>query len=480
MRKVSDIATELQPHQQRVLERLRTQPGLVVAHGLGSGKTLSSLAVAEDTGGTTQVVVPAALQANYKKEIDKHVVDPQSSYLVSSLQREALRPKSEARAPVDTLIVDEAHRLRDPGTKAQQAIKQIPAKKRVLLTGSSLYNRPFDLASLVNVAADAPVFPGNQADFDRRYVGSKVVDPGWWARNIRGVRPGSVPVLKNTEELQKHLSHWVDYHENGKENFPNRVDESVEVPFSEEQKRIYDTVMDRAPGWVKYKVKNNLPPNKQESKDLNAFLSAARQVSVSPGGMQHGLSPEEAASRSPKVQRAVERLLEARKANPNHRAVVYSNFLDAGIAPYEALLQKNQIPYGKFTGDMPKSQRDQLVSAYNEGKTPVMLLSSAGGEGLDLKGTRQIQVLDPHFNKEKIEQVIGRGIRYKSHEHLPEDQRSVKVEQYYSTENEPGALGKLLGRKRPGSVDEYLRQLSSDKDRLNQQVRQLLSKKEAA
>lgn len=474
MEKRADVITELKPHQQRVRDRIAAQPGLVVAHGLGSGKTLSSLAAAEALGGKAKIVVPAALVSNYRKEIAKHVVDPKAEYKLDTLQREAIRGKDDVDDPVNLLVVDEAHRLRDPGSKTQAAIKRQDAQKRMLLTGSAMYNRPFDLASLVNVAADSPIFPSNQSDFDRQYIGERVVDPGWWARNVRGVRPGVVPVLKNVPALKERLQHWVDYHENSTEGFPNRIEENVEVPFSKDQKKIYDAVMNKAPAWVKYKVHAGLPPSKQESKDLNAFLSAARQVSVTPGGLQEGLTPEQAALMSPKVQKAVERLIEAQKANPDHRAVVYSNFLDAGIAPYEALLQKNQIPYGKFTGEMPKRERDKLVADYNEGKLRALLLSSAGGEGLDLKGTRQIQVLDPHFNKEKIEQVIGRGIRYKSHEHLPEDQRNVKVEKYYSVEDEPGFLKKLVGKKRDGSVDEYLRQLSEDKDRLNQQVRELL------
>jgi len=41
------VTTPLEPHQQRVIDRLMNQDGLVVAHGLGSGKTLSSIAAAE-------------------------------------------------------------------------------------------------------------------------------------------------------------------------------------------------------------------------------------------------------------------------------------------------------------------------------------------------------------------------------------------------------------------------------------------------
>jgi superfamily II DNA/RNA helicase len=186
------------------------------------------------------------------------------------------------------------------------------------------------------------------------------------------------------------------------------------------------------------------------------------------------MTPEEAAEISPKVQTAIKRLTESMEKNPEHRAIVYSNFLDAGISPYEAALKKRNIPYGKFTGEVSKSERDRIVQDYNAGKLKALLLSSAGGEGLDLKGTRQIQILDPHWNKEKLEQVIARGIRYKSHADLPEDQRHVNVEQYVSVLPSPSTLGKLVGMKRPGGTDEYLRTLSDEKDRLNQQMRELL------
>jgi hypothetical protein len=240
------------------------------------------------------------------------------------------------------------------------------------------------------------------------------------------------------------------------------------------QTSIYESVLGTAPPWLKYKVENKLPLSKSESKDLNAFANAVRQVAVSPGGFDTSLSPLQAAQRSPKITKAFNKFTEGLAANPAHKAVVYSNYLDAGLRPYEALLQAKGIPYGKFTGEMKKKERDQLVKDYNEGRLNALLVSSAGGEGLDLKGTRQIQILDPHWNKEKLEQVIGRGIRYKSHAHLPEDQRKVDVEHYVSTHQEPGFLAKLMGQQRRGGVDEYLRQLSEEKDMVNRQIRELL------
>lgn len=64
-----------------------------------------------------------------------------------------------------------------------------------------------------------------------------------------------------------------------------------------------------------------------------------------------------------------------------------------------------------FTGALTKEQKNQAVQRYNEdnGKPKVLLVSSSGGEGLDLKGTGLVQILEPHFNKSKIQQVVGRA-----------------------------------------------------------------------
>lgn len=474
--KIADIQTELQPHQERVVRRIQGQPGLVVAHGMGSGKTLTSIAAAERLKGPTTVLAPAALQSNYAKEMKKHIKGtPEAQYDVGSLQRSALTgevPKSKL------LIVDEAHRLRDPSSHARKAVREADTEKRMLLTGTSLYNRPYDLASLVNVAAGDNIFPGAQSDFDKRYIGEKITQPGFIAKHFRGVKPGSTPVLKNEGELGKKLQQWVDFHENSNEQFPSRKDEVVNVTMGPKQQELYDFAMKKAPAWVRYKVQNGLPPSKAESKELNAFASATRQISNSPGGFEQGMDYDTAAAQSPKLQEAFRRLQEGIAKNPDHRALIYSNFLESGLHPYETMLKGKGIPYGKFTGELGKTERDHMVKQYNEGALKALMLSSAGGEGLDLKGTRQIQVLDPHWNKEKIEQVIARGIRYKSHEHLPEDQRHVDVEHYVSQLPEPGMLKKLIGGKRPGGIDEYLRTMSASKDELNQKVRELLKQPE--
>lgn len=57
----------------------------------------------------------------------------------------------------------------------------------------------------------------------------------------------------------------------------------------------------------------------------------------------------------------------------------------------------------------------------------IILGTSVTSEGIDFKNIREIHVLDPWYHLYKIEQIIGRGIRFCSHINLPEKERNVTV-----------------------------------------------------
>jgi hypothetical protein len=170
------VTTELQPHQQRVVDRMADpdQRGLIVHHGLGSGKTLTSIAVADRLGMPADVVTPAALQENYSKEVAKHT-DVPPEILQQTLENVARKGGKTLTKPL--MIVDEAHRTRNPG-KTQAALMKSPAEKRLLLTGSLLYNQPSDIAGPINLVAGETTLPSNPADFDKHFVEQTQRNPG--------------------------------------------------------------------------------------------------------------------------------------------------------------------------------------------------------------------------------------------------------------------------------------------------------------
>lgn len=462
-------------YQQRVVNRIQQpdQPGLVVAHGLGTGKTRTAIESSKALGMDAAVVVPASLKGNYEKEVARWNPNSKNKTEIGSLQGAA----SSGTMPKEPLlIVDEAHRMRDPGSKTYQAIRTSPAQKRILLTASPFYNHPNDIAPLIDAAAGHDVLPKSKEEFEKRYVSTEQIKPGFFDR-LRGIHPGERQVVnpKAKPELTKVFKKWVDYHQGTQEDFPTVARQDIKVPMSKEQLHMYDTMLGRAPAWVSRKIKAGLPPDKQEAKQLNAFLGAVRQVSNTTRPFQtHGPVSE------PKIDAAFGEAKKTLDANPRAKVVVYSNYIGAGINPYKERLEHAGIPYGEFVGGMKKTDRDELVRKYNSGEIKVLLLSSAGGEGLDLKGTRTMQILDPHWNWEKIKQVEGRGIRYKSHAGLPPEEQNVTVQRFVSTRPRSGILEDLHLRKPGHAVDEYLQHMSYDKERLIDQFKALLPKEEDA
>ena len=453
------LRTKLLPHQQRVLDKLRKQTGLLVAHGLGSGKTFASIAAASEAPGNTEVLAPASLVANYEKEMKKHL-RRKPKMKVRSAQGAALRGE---RRPASLLIVDEAHRARETSTKLHQLLKNYPADKKMLLTATPVYNRPSDIAPLVNIVAQEKVLPYG-TDFDYRYVQkpSKSL--------LRAVFMGKdVTKIKNKSQLQGLLNKWVDYHKAEGADYPDRIEETIDVPMDKHQTELHDFAWGKLPLLSRMRLKAGLPPSKQELPAINrGFQAQTRQLSgtTKQFGGKSGLTP--------KLQRALDDLQSKEKANPDHRAVVYSNYLDT-LGDYSNELESKGISHGIFTGKVSQKKRKQMVEDYNSGRLKALLISSAGGEGLDLKGTRQVQVLEPHWNEEKLDQVIGRAVRQGSHSHLPKKERNVTVQRYL-TYPKPGMLDRMF-KNEPMGVERVLANMSADKKALNAQLLELMEQR---
>jgi SNF2 family DNA or RNA helicase len=78
----------------------------------------------------------------------------------------------------------------------------------------------------------------------------------------------------------------------------------------------------------------------------------------------------------------------------------------------QSIFDKNMIDYVFISGSSSLNSRKRAVELYNSGEVKVMFISAAGAEGLDLKETRFVVVLEPHWNDERIKQVIGRALNF--------------------------------------------------------------------
>jgi len=440
------MAIELKEHQKRVVRRIQEpgRHGLLVYHGLGSGKTLTAIAAAKalktsPSAPPATVVTPASLQDNFKKEIKKSNGN-QKDFNVTSYGK-------HKSTPTNTLIVDEAHKIRNSDTKRHTNIASTPSKKTLLLTATPIQNKPHEISTLINrVAGDPHRLPTSEAAFNKKYIRKTEHNPNIFNYIFKGERSYTTRSPKNLETFRKKTKGLVDYHKNSTEGFPSSTRTVHKIEMNKRQKELSKLYRGKLSRKARTALRKSVSPDRPEStKQMNAFLSQTRQL----------------ANRGPKIKAIAKNIASTPSTNS---ALVYSNYLRRGVLPLSKRLTKLNISHGIYTGELSQKAKSDLVKKYNNKKIKALLVSSAGGEGLDLKETNSVHIMEPHWNNPKIKQVIGRAIRYKSHK--DPSKSTVNVHRYLADNSDT---------KTP-TADEYLSEMSRKKRKLNNAFLDVLKK----
>ena len=115
---------------------------------------------------------------------------------------------------------------------------------------------------------------------------------------------------------------------------------------------------------------------------------------------------------------------------------VYLHFF--GFSYYTDPDAKEFLKYGEFRNGISKEDREKVRLDNNSddnvyGKNiKILMFSPAGAEGINLKHMRQVHIIEPWYSETRITQMIGRGVRYKSHCKLPIEERTVDIFRYRS------------------------------------------------
>jgi hypothetical protein len=462
-----------QAHQLRVAKKLVTKsPKMLVYHGLGTGKTLASILAAEAAkkkfGDDYGVIAPASLRENFQKEVDRFTTGSEPEIL--SYTGAALGKKF--KQPPKTIIVDEAHRLRSPTSAATEAIARAAnrANQLMLLSGSPIVNEPSDLATPLSMLTGFKIDP---EDFNKAFIRKKRVDPGFFAK-LRGIMPGERETIRNEHILRKLLENKVDYQPGKLPEGVSINEQLIKVPLTQEQQRIQSAIREKIPLKFLWKLDREFPLSAEESKRLNSFMTGLRQVGLSTSPFRADKNLIKSFQQSGKLTEALKNLKQVLQEDKRKKALIYSNYIGAGLDPYAAALAKEKIPYGFFHGGVKERERKKAVDAYNAGKLRALLIGPAGAEGLSTKGTSLIQILDPHFHESRTQQAKGRGLRFDSHVGLPEELKDVIIQKYISQAEEPSFFSKMLGAKKYRTGDEIIEGIAREKEDLNNKFREIL------
>lgn len=196
------------PYQRAGIGFCRGKKNVLIADEMGLGKTIQAIGVINDTTPSSVIIIcPASLKINWKRELEKWLVDGKIidivrgkfqpgnfaanilivNYDIAGKNLEALKKYNPS-----LIVFDEAHFLKNPKAARTKAALAIPCDRRIFLTGTPILNRPVELWPILNVCPGLNF--GSFFSFAKRFCNAQKNKFGW---DFSGA--------SNLEELQRRL-----------------------------------------------------------------------------------------------------------------------------------------------------------------------------------------------------------------------------------------------------------------------------------
>jgi SNF2 family DNA or RNA helicase len=384
----------LQDYQSKLIDFI-TKPknkSVLVFHSIGSGKTITSLAAAKCLLSQTnyskvQIITNASLVSNFNKEIKKLDLDKEKKISVDSYGKFLGKMKKGYTCSNHILIIDESQGLNGDSSARFKGIFECAKEsaKIILLSATPVKNSPEEFSKQLSLL-----------------TGKKI-----GKTSIEVIQSISGDVAKEAA-FKKLVGCKVSY---------IKTDPKKDSNYPDSKKYIVTVKMDKDYYENYLKIQEN---NKQ---GIPGIFARSKNLAVFYNGIRRAVN--KIYDVSPKISWAVQKTV--KDIADGKKVMIYSNWLENGVLAVKRELIKKGIRVSEINGKMTSTEKDRSIDLYNKGIIKVILITSSGTEGLNLKETRTVIILEPHWNSSKIEQVTGRAIRYRSHSKLPESERLVEI-----------------------------------------------------
>lgn len=372
---------DLFPHQNDVVGMMTEHPSRqhkILVHDTGCGKTITAIATAEkllqlDMVDIVVVVCNPTLLDNFRSQQEKYVIPEshESKYLITTPRKLSSAIK-DPTSPDHTqyvnsqrrfVVIDEVHNLKAGISKKSPSHAVLEYARN----------------SLKMIALTATPIPNSVNDI--KYL-----------EFLLGVK-----YSENRTYFSKHFS-FVKKEDIGDE-FPsyNIIDHDVEMN-------------------PKYLTEYTNIELRQEtnyalSQNPWCFYTGVRQAATC-------LDNSSKLDELVKIAKGSKKVLIFSEFVVNGADIIHQKLIKSGIAAKQIYM---------ISGETKQENRSERVEAFNKSENAIMIITRAGGEGLDFKGIRDVILTESLWNDAIEKQVIGRAVRYKSHTHLPPEERHVTI-----------------------------------------------------
>ncbi len=332
-----------------------------------------------------------------------------------------------------------------------------PAMKIIALTATPIFDKTSEIGKIINLLRPRIPFPTTQLEFAK-----------WFIKNKTPAKP------KNTLLYRYMTSGYVSYFKGGNPNgYPYRRNHLMVHPISGYQAQLYESDLlrsfnnDTKNGTKKKSFVTHisnllcaLPEiriNVITEKDQRLPYIRAHNMYIKMQSIYNQTGRLEEVSKYFKEHAVKLHVIAHIIMNTTGNVFVFSNYIARGLLPLAyylmvngfKLLDKDTVntghekSFGIYSNEASKEEFLKLGPEEEYKKKLLDLFSDPSNingskcriilgkieEGISFKNVKSIHLCDPWWNESKLEQIIGRGIRYLSHSMLPLNQQYVDV--YY-------------------------------------------------
>lgn len=432
-------------HQIKSAERVfnEMQGRAILADEVGLGKTIEAGLILKEyiIRGLVKkalILVPSSLVLQWQRELTQKfgipAVAQKKEYmwmscdiLIASIDTAKRDPHRQyiLDQEYDLLIVDEAHKLKNPSTKNYQFIKEIKKKYCLLLTATPIQNQLSELYNLITLLK--PGHLGSESQFADQFVVHKRE-----SKNSKLLKVQLDKIMIRNRRAESDL------------NLPDRHVITVPIDLTVQERHFYEAVTH----FIKqqYRISG--------ARSALPLITLQREVCSSRDATFVSLLNlfQNANDKAP-IRSIVEELVDIGKKIETHskalktielikeiddKVIIFTEFR-ATMNFLQHMLHQHGITSIPFRGGFGRNKKDWMRELF-EKRAQVLVATEAGGEGINLQFCNRIINYDLPWNPMKIEQRIGRI-------HRLGQQRNVFIYNFSTTNTIEEHILKLLYEK---------------------------------
>jgi len=409
------LTAELRDYQRHGMSWLAELTGMglgaCLADDMGLGKTITLIALylhrqehpSPAVGGPTLVVCPASLLGNWEAEVRRFapsvnvrrfhgpgrtLAGVRGGFVLTTYQ--TMRNDAELLAGVgwDLVVADEAQHVKNAQSSTARALRKVPSRARVALTGTPVENNLTELWAILDWAT--PGLLGSRQAFRRVWAApiEAGVDPAINRRFADLVQPFLLRRRKSDPGIAPEL--------------PPKTETDHLLSLGREQVVLYEALVRRS--------MEKIEEADEETRRglVLALLTGLKQICNHPAHYLKQTDPR-MRGRSEKVELLDE--IVATVLREDGAVLVFTQYV-AMARLLERHLSAAGVPVQLLHGGTSVPERERMVARFQSGEVPVFLLSlKAGGTGLNLTRADHVVHFDRWWNPAVEDQATDRAYR---------------------------------------------------------------------